>query len=285
MELEILGSWAGSPGPKSACSGYLISEGDTQLLFDCGPGVVPQLQVNHDPSKIDAIFISHMHADHSMDLLTYAYRLIRFSWRGLAPDQIRPIPLYLPPGGLQVLAHLVAAFGRPDSGRLADPFQAAFIPAELIDGKTIAVGSLIVTPYEVMHAVPAFAYRVQGAASSFAYSGDTKLCPGLKRASQGVDMLLSEATSLENDPRMITVAGHLTAGQAGEVAAEAGTGCLVLTHFPRQDQQWLLDVVHQAHVAFRGKVISALTGLKSLVPEVPSATGLHRGNHQYRGVV
>jgi len=262
VKLEVLGSWAGSPGPKSACSGYLISEGNTQVLFDCGPGVVLQLQVDHNPGDVDAIFISHMHADHTLDLLTYAYRLIRFTWRGLATDQVRPIPLYLPPGGLQTLAHLVAAYGRPGTSRLADPLQAAFIPIELADSKAVQVADLTVTPYEVAHTVPAFAYHVQGANSSFAYSGDTRLCPGLSRVSQGVDMLLCEATALEDDQRITLDAGHLTARQAGEVAVEGGVGCLVLTHFPRQDPEWMLDAVRAAKLAFSGSVVPARKGLR-----------------------
>ena len=44
MRLEVLGSWAGSPGAGGACSGYLLVDGDTKILFDCGPGVVPALQ-------------------------------------------------------------------------------------------------------------------------------------------------------------------------------------------------------------------------------------------------
>ena len=72
MRLEVLGSWAGSPGAGSACSGYLLADGDTKILFDCGPGAVPVLQEHVEPDSVSAIFISHMHADHSLDLLTYA---------------------------------------------------------------------------------------------------------------------------------------------------------------------------------------------------------------------
>ena len=91
MRLEVLGSWAGSPGANGACSGYLLADGDTKILFDCGPGVVPVLQEHVEPDDVSAVFISHMHADHSLDLLTYAYRLIRFTWRGLDLDEVERI--------------------------------------------------------------------------------------------------------------------------------------------------------------------------------------------------
>ncbi len=128
MKLEILGNWAGSPGAAGACAGYLVTEGNTKLLLDCGPGVVPSLQRNHRCADLSGIVISHMHTDHSLDLLTLAYRLIRFSWRFevAGEGEKRRIPLFLPPGGRAVLAHLVAAFGRPGSEKMADPFASAF---------------------------------------------------------------------------------------------------------------------------------------------------------------
>ena len=234
MELEILGSWAGSPGPRSACSGYLLSEGSTEVLFDCGPGLVPILQEGHDPSDVAAIFISHMHADHSLDLLAYAYRLIRFTWRRGEPSLARPIPLYLPPGGLSVLGHMTAAYGRPGNGRLSDPFH--------------------------------LGYRVEGPRSSFAYSGDTGLCPGLTELAEGVDLLLCEATTRQ-EGGLTESAGHLTARQAAQIASEARAERLILTHLTRQDSEWLTGLMDDASEVYHGPVDVATTGLKVGVPE------------------
>ncbi len=239
MKLDVLGNWAGSPGPGSACSGYLVSEGATQLLMDCGQGVVPILQEEQDMTGVTAIFISHMHADHSLDLLTFAYRLLRFTWRGRDLKEVKQVPLFLPPGGGSVLEHLVAAYGRPEGSRLSNPFEAAFAVKEIKPEVPLKLGTLTVTPFEVRHTVAAVGYRIDGPSGSFAYSGDTGPCPNLARLAHGVDVFLCEAMSSETDPLRTNASGHLTAGQAGLAAAEAGAKRLVLTHFPRQDIAWL----------------------------------------------
>lgn len=267
MELEILGSWAGSPGPRSACSGYLLSEGSTKVLFDCGPGLVPILQEGHDPSDVAAIFISHMHADHSLDLVAYAYRLIRFTWRRGESSLARPIPLYLPPGGLSVLGRMTAAFGRAGNGRLSDPLNSAFAPAELTPARPIVVGDLAVMPYEVRHAVPAVGFRVEGPRSCFAYSGDTALCPGLTKLADGANLFVCEATARQEGP-ITELAGHLTARQAAQVASDACAERLVLTHVTRQDSEWLTGLVDDAREVYDGPVDVATTGLKVGVPAI-----------------
>jgi hypothetical protein len=72
----------------------------------------------------------------------------------------RPIPLYLPPGGLQVVEHIVAAYGRSGNGRLANPFTSAFAPVELSAGQPVLLGDMAVIPYAVQHTLPAFGFRV-----------------------------------------------------------------------------------------------------------------------------
>ena len=98
------------------------------------------LQEHVEPDSVSAIFISHMHADHSLDLLTYAYRLIRFTWRGLDLDDIRRIPLYLPPGGLAILDQPAGRLRTPGKRKLDNPFTRAFVPRELEAEEEVWVG-------------------------------------------------------------------------------------------------------------------------------------------------
>jgi len=262
MELEVFGSWAGSPGANSACSGYLVAESSTKVLFDCGPGLVPVAQERHDLGSIAAIFISHMHADHALDLLTYAYRLIRFTWRGTDLREVRRVPLYLPPGGLRVLDHVAAAFGRPGSERLGNPFTTAFIPQEVKPGALIFVENLVVIPQEVHHTLPAVGYRVDSPTGSFAYSGDTMPCPGLEKLASGVELFLCEATAREENRQLAESAAHMTARQAGELAQAAGAQCLVLTHLIRQDHDWLSGIMDEASQEYTGELFVARKGLQ-----------------------
>ena len=76
MRLTVLGkspSWQDAGG---ACSGYLIEESDTRVLLDCGNGVFGKLRERMDYVDVDAVVISHLHADHIMDLVPYASGLI-----------------------------------------------------------------------------------------------------------------------------------------------------------------------------------------------------------------
>jgi ribonuclease BN (tRNA processing enzyme) len=70
MRLTVLGRSPASPNPGEACAGYLVEGGGARLLVDIGPGVVSQLVRRHHPDELDAVVVSHMHADHVLDLVT-----------------------------------------------------------------------------------------------------------------------------------------------------------------------------------------------------------------------
>jgi ribonuclease BN (tRNA processing enzyme) len=151
---------------------------------------------------------------------------------------------------------------------LANPFTRAFDPVEMKAEQPVYLGGMAVIPYEVRHTLPAFGYRVEGAASSFGYSGDTGLCPGLTKLAEGVNLLLCEATARE-EGALTASAGHLTARQAGEVASEANSQILVLTHLSRQDPEWVAGLLEDAHEVFDGSVGVGSTHLRLSVPEIP----------------
>ena len=83
---------------------------------------------------------------------------------------------------------------------------------------------------QVVHPVTSYAMRVEHAGASFVYSSDTGACPALVEAARGVDLLLAEASFHEGRDDVPGL--HLTGREAGEHAAKAGVGRLVLTHLP-----------------------------------------------------
>src|SRR3954447_10149305 len=91
MRLTVLGkspSWQDAGG---ACSGYLVEEDDLGMLVDCGNGVFSKLRRFRDYVDVDAVLISHLHADHFLDLVPYSYALT------YAPRQ-QPVPVHTWPG-------------------------------------------------------------------------------------------------------------------------------------------------------------------------------------------
>ena len=216
MRLTVLGCSAAYPGPSGACSGYLVQEGKTHLLVDCGTGVLSNLQKVVTLEKLNAIVISHLHADHFFDLIPYRYALMR-----LAHDDIRTA-LYLPPGGKKALLKAVSPFDKsPD-------FFSRYFDVEEYDPKSgINVGKLSIEFAPVKHYIPAYAMSISGK-KKLVYSADSGLCDELAAIAKGADLFLCEAARCSRDDGEW---GHLLAGDAARLARKAKVDRLVLTHF------------------------------------------------------
>ncbi len=251
MQITILGKSPSWQDVGGSCSGYLVQDDSTTLLIDCGSGVFGKLRDCLDCSAVDAIVISHFHADHCLDLIPYAYALT-FSARWTA-DNPAPRPrLIVPTGGTELLRTLAGLVGPPDV--LSDAFEIS----EYEEQDRVACGDLALRFCLVPHYVPTFAISVTeaGGDGRFTFSADCAPNPQLIDFAQGSDLLLIEATlgAAEDDlPR-----GHLTATEAGEHGRAAQVKKLVLTHISDElDQQ---QSVAEASAAFGGEVILAAEG-------------------------
>ncbi|MEO7294548.1 MAG: MBL fold metallo-hydrolase [Candidatus Limnocylindria bacterium] len=234
MRLTVLGRSPARPNPGEACAGYLVEGGGARLLFDVGPGVVAQLLTRHHPDELDAVVVSHMHADHMLDLVTLRYV---YPWRRLsAEERLRVI---LPPGSADQLLDLAKGVGG------ARHFEDAFQLSEH-DGTTpLRFGSLTVTPRETQHYIPCWGFRIEGDGRRLAYTADTAPCDGLTDLADDADLLLSEATlrSLDDDAQPPEPRGHLAPAEAGIAARDGGARRLLLTHLPvnGDDATWAIS--------------------------------------------
>jgi ribonuclease BN (tRNA processing enzyme) len=231
MRLTVLGCAGSFPGPDSAASGYLVQADDADgrtwtVLLDLGNGALSALQRYGDPTRLDAIGLSHLHADHVADMVVLNV-LRRYRPEGPCP----PVPVHGPAGTAERLAQL--------SGKdPATSTDAQFDVVEWRAGSPVTVGPLVLEPVPVEHPIPAFGVRVSGPSDAdpartvtLAYTGDTDACPGLDTLAAGADLLLSEAAYVEGrDDALRGV--HLTGRRAGEAAARGSVGALVLTHIP-----------------------------------------------------
>jgi ribonuclease BN (tRNA processing enzyme) len=231
VRLTVLGCAGSFPGPDSAASGYLVQADDADgrtwtVLLDLGNGALSALQRYGDPTALDAIGLSHLHADHVADMAVLNV-MLRYH-----PDGPRaPVAVHGPVGTAERLDQLVGK----DPATSTDE---QFVVSEWAVGSPVVVGPLALEPVPVNHPVPAFGIRVTGPsdadparAVTLAYSGDTDACPGLDALADGVDLLLAEAGFL--DGRDDALRGiHLSGRRAGEAAARGGAHRLVLTHIP-----------------------------------------------------
>jgi ribonuclease BN (tRNA processing enzyme) len=220
LRLTVLGSATPYASVDNPCSGYLVSGGSTRVWVDAGSGTLAQLQRHVRLDEVDAIWISHLHADHSADLLTAYYAALFADIRLAAP-----IPLYGPPGIAGRLAHFLT------NTSTRSPIESAFAVHELEDGHRARVGGLTLTSRAVAHGIPAFAVRIETEGRSLVYSGDTAPCANLTRLAEGCDALLCEAESTQAPAQGEQV--HHTPEDAGDTAGAARAGRLIVTHVGR----------------------------------------------------
>ncbi|HEY2173590.1 MAG TPA: MBL fold metallo-hydrolase [Mycobacteriales bacterium] len=216
MRLTVVGCSGSMPGPAGPASSYLVEHDGVHLLLDLGNGALGALQRHLDPSLVDAVLLSHLHADHCLDMCAYVVH------RRYAPGGPRPpVPVH---GPGDTARRLTTAYGPPDGG-LDDVF--AF--SALADGRR-EIGPFTLTTARVNHPVETYATRVEAAGRSLTYSADTGVSDALVELARGTDLLLCEATFAAEDDAPPDL--HLTGREAGEHAARAGVDRLVLTHIP-----------------------------------------------------
>jgi ribonuclease BN (tRNA processing enzyme) len=251
----IVGCAGSFPGPDSAASCYLIDTGEFRLVLDLGNGAVGALQRYAALEQIDAICLSHLHADHCIDMCCYSVA------QTMHPDgPRRKIPVY---GPARTAERLSRAMGLEPGTRMTDAFDFT----ELTPGSG-EIGPLRITTAYMNHPVETFGFRIEHGGRVLAYSADTGPTPELVRLAAGADVLLCEASFL-NGPDLPPDL-HLTARQAGEYAARAGAGQLVLTHLvPWNDPAATLE---QAAATFDGTLTLASTGRQLLGRASPGST-------------
>ena len=216
MRLTVVGCSGSGPGPDSPASSYLVEHDGFRLLLDLGNGSFGALQGLVDPDSIDAVYVSHLHADHCLDVAPFVV-WHRYSGRSSG----RRIPLYAPVGAERRLA---LAYDL-DGAALTDVFD--FVP--------VGPGRLTLGPFDAelartAHPIECYAIRLTGSGRTLVYTADTGPTSRIVELARGADVLLSEAA--HPDQPGLPDALHLTGRQAGEHAAEAGVARLLLTHVP-----------------------------------------------------
>lgn len=243
MKLTVVGSApAYTSRPGRASSSYLVEHGRDAVLLDMGQGTFSELWRHRSPGDVRAVFISHLHADHCVDLIPFRH-WARYANGGRAPAVHGPAELRDRFDRFQAQPDFLGDFG-------GGPLEPAAVQ---IGGLTIEVG-------RVTHIPDSFGFRVSAAGGDgpgLVYSGDCSVADDLLPLIRPGDTLLCEAAygAGPAGPPM-----HLTAAQAASAAAGGGAGRLILTH--------LLDgrpedaALEAARSVFGGAVEIARPGLE-----------------------
>jgi ribonuclease BN (tRNA processing enzyme) len=211
------------PDANGANSGYLLTHGGFALLLDCGSGVFSKLRGSGDPLAVDAVLITHLHADHMLDLIPYAHAL-GYWYR----DAGRRPRLLAPPGARAAFAQLGVTLS------FDALLEETFAIEEYAPDAEVAVGPFKVRFAEVPHFIPAWACDVTAAdGHRFTFGADCASNDAIVELARGTDLLMLEATEgpepQQHPPG--AVHGHMSAREAGELARRANAARLVLTHY------------------------------------------------------
>jgi ribonuclease BN (tRNA processing enzyme) len=262
--LRIAGSSSAVPRPGRANSGYLVTSRATKIALDYGTGVFSRMREWVEPTELNAVVVSHMHADHFFDIVPLRYALRYEMSRG------EPLPVYLPPGGIAI----AKIIGRPLREEV-EFYENVLDLREYEPREPLHIGDLTLHFARTVHYVPAFAMRVESASGVLGYSADTAPCDEVARLVQGCDVFLCEA-ALGAKGTEAGQRGHLNAGEAGEMAERAGAGHLVLTHYGAKARAEKLRAA--AEKTFGGRITVADDGMEfpvstSQAPIRTSASG------------
>ncbi|MCX4749054.1 ribonuclease Z [Kitasatospora sp. NBC_01287] len=289
-ELVVLGTASQVPTRHRNHNGYLLRWDGEGLLFDPGEGTQRQMQyAGVSATDLTRICVTHFHGDHSLGLAGVIQRIN-------LDQVPHPVHAYYPAGGqvfferlsqatafhqsvaltehpiteagvlaaegagftleAMRLSHPVEAFGY----RLTEPDGRRLLPARLAElglrgpavGRLQREGSVELDGRRITLDDVSEVRRGQ----RFAFVMDTRLCPGAEALAEGADLLVAEATFLAADAHLAEQHGHLTAGQAARLAAEAGVRTLVLTHFSQRYPD-LAGHLAEARAHFDGELVIA----------------------------
>lgn len=215
MQLTVLGCWAPYQAPDQACSSYLLEASGKRILIDLGNGAFGKLQKLCDFSSLDGVFISHLHPDHCADLSCLRHAVLGAKRQG----KDFSLPLYTPcepDDKFQVLANY------------EDAFELHLVETEF--RCKVDIAGINCEIFRTEHTIPTYSLGVFDQGKKFVYTSDTGWTESLVEFSENADILLCEASLLEQESHL-TNNSHLTARQAGSLAQKAGVKKLVLTHF------------------------------------------------------
>jgi ribonuclease Z len=251
-ELVVLGTSAERPNRYRSPNGYVLRYGAHTVLLDPGEGSLRQLSLVGIPATdITHILISHFHLDHYLGLPSV---LEIFVTDGLS----HLVEIYFPISGRSIIDYLLVLTGA--TVLTATRLQLKPVPEE---GLTHTAEELTLAAVPLAHSVPTIGYRlvvrgitppsddgsVHDGDAVFAFVMDTALCDNASWLARGADLLLCEATYLENQTQLAKAQQHMTALQAGTLAREAGAKRLLLTHFSHRHAE-VNAFLHEARRSF-----------------------------------
>jgi ribonuclease BN (tRNA processing enzyme) len=238
IRLTVLGACGTYPSAGRACSGYLLEassgERSAKVWIDTGSGTLANLLRYTTLPEVDAIWLSHLHVDHSSDL-PVAYYALRYGDYDPPP---KPVPVYGPAGWAERMAGFIQTESPP-------AIEEAFQVHELHDRERVHLGPLDLTAVATAHSVETYGVRASAPGVTLAYSADSGPSDALSELADSAHLFLCEASWMSWPEGANPI--HMTPALAGEWAARSGVRGLALTHLrPGADPQEAAELARRA---------------------------------------
>lgn len=246
-EVVVLGGSGTFPAPGAACSGYLFRSGATTIWVDMGPGTFANLQRHIDPAQVNAILLSHLHLDHCADFFPYTY------WKRFGPGKAAPpMDVYAPAGAPKLLGQFAGG----------DPTFEGQINFKEINATLIeTIGDFELRFCRTRHPVETYAIRALANSQTVVYTADTGPSRPVTDFVWGANLLIAEASVQETSKSMADL--HMSATEAGQMAAQAQVTQLALTHIvPGLDPKVSIEMAARE---YRGEIHTTSDNLRIIV--------------------
>lgn len=246
MKLTILGSGVLIPVARRGNSGYFLQTESHNILLDGGSGTLRRMaDFGLDYRNIDTLFYTHMHPDHTFDLVP-----LLFAWKhDPLVEKPRPLKIICPRGFCDYFDRLMGIYG---DWVLGDHVS---VDLKEVEREEVALENVTVTCGRTEHTNHSVTFRFDDGGKSLFYSGDTDVCDELIESGRGAHTVILECSF----PDDLKKEGHLTPTECGEIATAMGCQRLVLTHFYPEVLE--TDIVASVSQHFEGEIVLATDGM------------------------
>ncbi|WP_134687106.1 MBL fold metallo-hydrolase [Brevibacillus migulae] len=245
MRITILGCQSPYPGPDGATAGYLVQTATTNLLLDCGSGVISQLGKELPIYKLDAVVLSHYHHDHIADVGVLQYGIMVHQ-NVKDRDANHPVPIYGP----------AEPADRAESLTYRDATR--FFPVD--EHSHIEIGDMKLSFLRTEHDVPCYAVRIEANGKTFVYGADSGPTTKWEPFARQADLFICEGTFLRKYYTPKELNGHLTVELAAQAGQQLQVKKLVITHLFHAYKEE--DILEEAKSYTYGECLVAKEGMQ-----------------------
>ncbi len=214
ITVDILGYWGGFPQPSGATAGIYVFNKNTRILIDCGSGVVSKFLEHYDVLELDAIILSHHHADHAADLKILQYKMNHAIRTGKRQHKLR---IYAP------------ATPELSFRYIQDDFTSEI---EMYDKRTkLTIGNIDISFFENIHTIECYSITLQINETKITYCTDTEYQEELIDFVANSKLFICGTTKTEGSTHS-SGKGHMSDLEAAKLASAGNVEKLVLFHLP-----------------------------------------------------